>query len=203
MGRHKGIALLQGNTMEQYTTPVPLPQRLTRSEGCGDNVRVLTNSEEPSRAELLAAIQGSRVALEGKIETMAVEVNLLRADLWKVSDKVKVAEGSIVELQTEVGALWKQMVQAISIVRRLEEVWRRLEMWDKVVLGRTEGAGGVALRASGAESPDWRSREEGQLVDAGTGRSAVDSNHRVEIQQDGTMAVVSTGLAGGLDVELG
>ncbi|KAJ1135865.1 hypothetical protein NDU88_002294 [Pleurodeles waltl] len=58
--------------------------------------------EEPSRAELLAAIQCSRVALEGKIETVAVEVNLLRADFRNVSDKVKVVEGSIVELQTEV-----------------------------------------------------------------------------------------------------
>ncbi|KAJ1129903.1 hypothetical protein NDU88_008264 [Pleurodeles waltl] len=50
---------------------------------------------------------------------LAVEVNLLRADLRKVSDKVKVAEGSIVELQTEVGALRKQMVQASSTVGRL------------------------------------------------------------------------------------
>ncbi|KAJ1113828.1 hypothetical protein NDU88_002069 [Pleurodeles waltl] len=36
------------------------------------------------------------------------------------------------------------------------EVWRWLEMWDKVVLGRTDGAEGVASRASGAEGPDWR-----------------------------------------------
>ncbi|KAJ1155588.1 hypothetical protein NDU88_008317 [Pleurodeles waltl] len=59
------------------------------------------NPEEPSRPERLVAIQGSRVALEVKIETVVVEVNLLRADLRKVSDKIKVAEGSIVELQTE------------------------------------------------------------------------------------------------------
>ncbi|KAJ1179643.1 hypothetical protein NDU88_004877 [Pleurodeles waltl] len=43
-----------------------------------------------------------------------------RADLRKVSDKVKLAEGSIVELQTEVGALRKQMVQVISTVGMLE-----------------------------------------------------------------------------------
>ncbi|KAJ1131606.1 hypothetical protein NDU88_009941 [Pleurodeles waltl] len=77
-------------------------------------------SHEPSRAELLAAIQGSRVALEGKIETVAEEDSLLWADLQKVSNKVKVAEGSIVELQTEVGALRKQMMQATSAVGRLE-----------------------------------------------------------------------------------
>ncbi|KAJ1215353.1 hypothetical protein NDU88_002962 [Pleurodeles waltl] len=166
MGRHKWMDHSQGNTMEQYTAAVPLPQRPARSDGSGDGVRVLATSDEPSRAELLTAIQGSRVALEIKTETLAVEVNLLRAYIQKVSDKVKVAEGSIVELPTEVGALRKQMVQATSAVGRQggrshffeppEEVWRWLEMWDKVVPGRTEGAGGVASWASGAEGPDWR-----------------------------------------------
>ncbi|KAJ1082975.1 hypothetical protein NDU88_003136 [Pleurodeles waltl] len=107
--------------MEQYTTPVPLPQRSARSEVSGDDVRVPINTEEPSRAELLAAIQGSRVALEVKIELDSHSLHLLRADLQKVSDKVKVAEGSIVELQTEVGALRKQIVQANSMVGRLED----------------------------------------------------------------------------------
>ncbi|KAJ1148360.1 hypothetical protein NDU88_001197 [Pleurodeles waltl] len=51
----------QGNTMEQYTTLVPLPQGPARSDGSGDDVRVPVNSDEPSRAELLVAIQGSRV----------------------------------------------------------------------------------------------------------------------------------------------
>ncbi|KAJ1128741.1 hypothetical protein NDU88_007116 [Pleurodeles waltl] len=67
----------EGYTMEQYTTPVPLPQRPARSEGIRDDMRAPVNPEEPSRAELLAAIQGSRVALESKIEIVAVEVNLL------------------------------------------------------------------------------------------------------------------------------
>ncbi|KAJ1171573.1 hypothetical protein NDU88_003434 [Pleurodeles waltl] len=96
--------VLQGNTMEQYTTV----------GGTEEGQSGTMPAEEPSRAKILAAIQGSRVALEGKIETLAVEVNLLRADLRKVSDKVKVAEGSIVELQMEVGA------QANSTVGRLE-----------------------------------------------------------------------------------
>ncbi|KAJ1196930.1 hypothetical protein NDU88_000793 [Pleurodeles waltl] len=105
MGRHRQAATLQGNTMEQYTTPVPLPQCQTCSGESGDVLSMPVTAEEPSRAELLAATQGSRIALEGKIETVAVEVNLLRADFQKVSDKVRVAEGSIAELQTDVGAL--------------------------------------------------------------------------------------------------
>ncbi|KAJ1150786.1 hypothetical protein NDU88_003575 [Pleurodeles waltl] len=110
----------QGNTMEQYTTAVPTLQGVTRVAGSDDGQSGLLPVEEPSLVEILAAIQGSRVALEGKIETVAVEVNLLRADLRKVSDKVKVAEGSIVELQAEVGTLRKQMAQAGSTVGRLE-----------------------------------------------------------------------------------
>ncbi|KAJ1169810.1 hypothetical protein NDU88_001700 [Pleurodeles waltl] len=90
MGRHRRTNVAQGNTMEQYNTPVPLPQRTVRLGGA---------DEELSQAKILAAIQGSRVAHEGKIETETV--NLLRADLRKVSDKIKVAEGYIVELQIE------------------------------------------------------------------------------------------------------
>ncbi|KAJ1192119.1 hypothetical protein NDU88_001431 [Pleurodeles waltl] len=89
MGRHQQSAALQGNTTEQYTTPVPLLQRKTRSEGPEDAQSAPGTTGEPSRAELLATIQGSRVALEGKIEMVAVEVNLLQADLRKVSEKVK------------------------------------------------------------------------------------------------------------------
>ncbi|KAJ1177503.1 hypothetical protein NDU88_002758 [Pleurodeles waltl] len=182
MGHPKRMDPSQGNTMEQYTTPVPLLQCVARSEVSGDDMRAPLNPEKPSCAELLAAIEGSRVALEGKIETVAV--NLLWVDFRKGSDKVKVTEGSIVELQTEVGALRKQMVQATSTVGWLE-------------------ASGVTHRASGAKSPDWRSRDAGRLVDTGTGESAVDSHHRVEIQQDGTMAVVAADLVGGTALERG
>ncbi|KAJ1181159.1 hypothetical protein NDU88_006369 [Pleurodeles waltl] len=101
MGRHRQATASQGNTMEQYTTPTPLHQCQTHIGGPGEVLGTPATAEEPSRDELLAAIQGFRVALEGKIEMVAVEVNLLRADLCKVSDKVKVAEGSIVDLQTE------------------------------------------------------------------------------------------------------
>ncbi|KAJ1135608.1 hypothetical protein NDU88_002046 [Pleurodeles waltl] len=71
--------------MGQYTTPVVLPQRAARLEVSGYAAGMALNSEEPSRAELLVVIQGSWVALEGKIETVAVEVNLLQPDLQKVS----------------------------------------------------------------------------------------------------------------------
>ncbi|KAJ1207964.1 hypothetical protein NDU88_003354 [Pleurodeles waltl] len=143
MGRHKRTDASQGNTMEQYTTLVVLLQRVARLEVSGDNVGMPLNTEEPSRAKLLAPIQGSRVALEGKIETVAVEVNLLRAGLRKV------AESSIAELQTEVGALRKQIVQATSTLRRLEagleDTERRSRQNNVRLLGFPECAEGSAM----------------------------------------------------------
>ncbi|KAJ1145565.1 hypothetical protein NDU88_011851 [Pleurodeles waltl] len=103
MGRHKRTDASQGNTMEQYTTPVVLPQRSAGLDVSGEAAGVPLSAGELSRVELLVAIQGSRVALDGKTEAVAVKVNLMRADLRKVAEKVKVAEGSIAELRSEVG----------------------------------------------------------------------------------------------------
>ncbi|KAJ1194082.1 hypothetical protein NDU88_003377 [Pleurodeles waltl] len=114
MGRHRQMAAAQGSTIEQYTTPASLMQRQMWMSEPGDDLGTPAAVEELPQAELLVAIQGLRVALEGKIETVAVEVNLLQEDIQKVSDKVKVAKGSILELQTEVGALQKQMAQVTS-----------------------------------------------------------------------------------------
>ncbi|KAJ1162815.1 hypothetical protein NDU88_003280 [Pleurodeles waltl] len=63
------------NGAMHYTYPAPAAT--DSFGGSGQAVAVLATVEEPSRAELLAAMQGTRVALEGKIEMVAVEVNLL------------------------------------------------------------------------------------------------------------------------------
>ncbi|KAJ1132212.1 hypothetical protein NDU88_010539 [Pleurodeles waltl] len=105
----------------------------------------LLNTAEPLQVELRAAIQGSRVALEGKIETVAVEVNLLRAELQKVSNKLKVSEGSIAELQSEVGTLRKQMLQATSAVERLEAQLEDAKGWSLCNNVRLLGFPGCAV----------------------------------------------------------
>ncbi|KAJ1207499.1 hypothetical protein NDU88_002890 [Pleurodeles waltl] len=130
------------------------------------------------------------MVLGWKIDTVAVEVILLQADLRKVSDKVKVAEGSIVDLQTEVGTLRKQMAQ--------------LNCWDIRGLARVLESVQLALL-------EWMVRtEEGlEMAHLRSLRSDVmkDSVSRIEIQQDGTMAVVDpeqfVKLAGPLDMEVG
>ncbi|KAJ1087705.1 hypothetical protein NDU88_000870 [Pleurodeles waltl] len=71
-----------------------------------------------------------------------------------------------------------------------EEVWRWLEMWDKAALGKPTGARRVVNRASGADGSDWQNREGERTVDS-MDQGVVDvPASRVEIQQDGTMAVV-------------
>ncbi|KAJ1161690.1 hypothetical protein NDU88_002172 [Pleurodeles waltl] len=138
MERHKRTDASQGNTMEQYITPVPLPQRPSRSEVIGEDMRVLMNPEEPSHAELLAAIQGSRVALECKIETVAVEVNLLWVDLRKVSDKIKV---------------WRDLLW--SYKQRREISFLRSSGGDVAI------AGDVGQGGPGEEGLNWRRHSSG------------------------------------------
>ncbi|KAJ1096135.1 hypothetical protein NDU88_001279 [Pleurodeles waltl] len=80
---------------------------------------------------------------------------------------------------------------------RPEEVWRWLEMWDIAAPSRTERIGLTVCCPLGPASPDWRSRGERQLE--GTVEQVVDivAPTRVEIQQDGIMAVVTPGSTDG------
>ncbi|KAJ1100321.1 hypothetical protein NDU88_005407 [Pleurodeles waltl] len=83
MGKSKRPAPLQRNTMQLYTTPALLGQQETCLTRHGTDVELVTPVIETTRAELLAAIQGSRETLKEKIELVAVEVNLLWEDLRK------------------------------------------------------------------------------------------------------------------------
>ncbi|KAJ1098986.1 hypothetical protein NDU88_004091 [Pleurodeles waltl] len=73
----------QGNTMDHYALPGLVSQGASRH----GSIREGQNEElgEPSWAELRQTIQGSRQVLESKIETVAIEVGLLRTDLRKRS----------------------------------------------------------------------------------------------------------------------
>ncbi|KAJ1171176.1 hypothetical protein NDU88_003046 [Pleurodeles waltl] len=121
MGKGRRPAPLQGNTMELYTTHALSGQRemcLTRR---GTGVGLVTPVTKPTRAELLVAIQGSREALEWKIESVAVKCSLLQAGLRKVSDRVHITEGSISEIRMEVDTLRRQMAEVTSRAGTLED----------------------------------------------------------------------------------
>ncbi|KAJ1204111.1 hypothetical protein NDU88_007892 [Pleurodeles waltl] len=68
-------------------------------------------------------------------------------------------------------------------------------------LGRPAGTSGVAWRASGADIPDQRTREVGQTEVSMDRGSVDDPALRIEIQQDGTMAVVPAGSVDGSDLD--
>ncbi|KAJ1131455.1 hypothetical protein NDU88_009792 [Pleurodeles waltl] len=150
IGKSKWLAPLQGNTTELYTTPALPEQRETsltrRSTDAGLGAPVV----EPTRAELLVAIQRSREDLEEKIESVADEVTLLQADLRKVSDRVQITEGSISKLQTEVDALRKQMAKvtsrAVALVVRVEDAAGRSSRYNIRLIGFPERAEGSATR---------------------------------------------------------
>ncbi|KAJ1135660.1 hypothetical protein NDU88_002098 [Pleurodeles waltl] len=70
------------------------------------------------------AIQGLRSALEQQIETVSIDLNLLRADLRKVSEKVNTAETTIGSLQGGMTSLKKQMT---AVRTEVDELGRRAE----------------------------------------------------------------------------
>ena len=54
--------------------------------------------------KVIEAIKTSREALEHKIETVLVDLNLLRADHKKVAERVKANESTLADLQPAVDA---------------------------------------------------------------------------------------------------
>ena len=102
----------------------------------------------PSRAALLEAIQGSREALEGQIAGVSIDVNLLRADLHKISDKVKGAERNIAVLKTKFKHLKQQVSQMTMangiLTYRVEDADGRSRQNNIRLLGFPERAEGQA-----------------------------------------------------------
>lgn len=129
----------QPNTITQYTTQRLPSQRITRQTGQDGEPE---DTGEPSRAELLKAIQGSHSALERQIETVSIDVNLLRTDLRKVADKVTDAEGNIEQLQGEVASLKKTVTHLTAatsaLERRAEDAEGRARRSNIRVLGVPE-----------------------------------------------------------------
>ena len=148
MGKDKTPRLSQSNTITQYTTPRQQTHRITRQGDTGDTS---PDTQEPSRADLMEAIRGSREALETQIAGVSIEVNLLRADLRKVSDKVTTAEDNITSLQTEVRHLKKQVSHLTNATETLadkaEESEGRARRSNLRLLGFPERAEGRAAEA--------------------------------------------------------
>ena len=79
--------------MDQQTRQQDSPER--------SEMPTLPETESPSLVDVMAAIQGVKGALEGKMDSMAAEVTLLRAEFRKLGERVKENQASILTLQAE------------------------------------------------------------------------------------------------------
>ena len=102
---------------------------------------------QPSLAEIMAAIQGVQGALEAKIDTMAVDVNLLRTDLRNIREKVVGSEVAITDLQ-------KENIELKTRVRALEKTSKEHSVKLEDLEGRSRRNNirvtGVPERAEGS-----------------------------------------------------
>lgn len=132
MAKPRGAGPAQTNRMENYT--VPLGQA-TRDEAHVD--------AEPTPLKIMAAIKDVKDSLEPKIDSVSVEVTLIRADLSRLNE-VATAETDIGELQTTTKRLEEQvrsLTQQTSIMEaRLEDQEGRARRNNVRILGVPEGA---------------------------------------------------------------
>ncbi|KAJ1139008.1 hypothetical protein NDU88_005386 [Pleurodeles waltl] len=92
MVRNKGCPLLQVNKMDKYAVPRPAGGTVVPDDAEGGQEKDQGPADEPSRSTKLAAIQELCGSLEPKLDAVTVDVNLLHADLKKVTEKVTNAE---------------------------------------------------------------------------------------------------------------
>ncbi|KAJ1209764.1 hypothetical protein NDU88_005137 [Pleurodeles waltl] len=118
MGKDRPARSHTANTITQYTIPLLPTWRIMRQTVDNDAGNILEEDAEPSRAELLTAIQGFWTMLEHKIETVSIDVNF--ADMRMVTQKVMTTQGNIAELQGKVAVLTRQMAQMTTVTEELE-----------------------------------------------------------------------------------
>ena len=113
------------STIEDMVTPPPPEDKLDR---------------------ILAAIESSRISMETKISSIAHDVNILRDDHRKLTEKVKQTEQSITTLKPQVTDNTTQMHDLLDRVRflegRAEDAEGRARRSNIRVVGLPEGAEG-------------------------------------------------------------
>ena len=113
MGKDKPNANPQQPKMDRFTTTVPRRQ-------ASPDASAEKNPDSDKLAEILAAIQTSRQALEGQIGGVQAEVSLIRQDLRNVVDRVTETEGRVSELEDTVKDLKSNLQRVTAVAGRLE-----------------------------------------------------------------------------------
>ncbi|KAJ1164325.1 hypothetical protein NDU88_004765 [Pleurodeles waltl] len=101
MGKDKFQRGAQANEIVQYTIP---------SQGTGQRTEDSHNAEDGPQTQdtqdILEALRGTRIALEGKMDTMAMDINNhLRLGFRKVAERVTSTEGEVADIQNIVRTL--------------------------------------------------------------------------------------------------
>ncbi|KAJ1135466.1 hypothetical protein NDU88_001905 [Pleurodeles waltl] len=74
-----------------------------------------------SPKDIMAAIQGVRRALKSKIDTVVLEVMLIRVDSHNLRARVKEAEGSLKEIKDDFATLMAQVLELGATTASLED----------------------------------------------------------------------------------
>ena len=121
MGKTRG-----SKDLDQGPGISPGPEAEKPGEGAagGTKEQALPEALQLHLDKVLEAINASREALEHKIESVVVDVNLLRADHKKVAEKVKEQETLLAEMRPELGATTSHVRE---LNEKIETVERRME----------------------------------------------------------------------------
>ncbi|KAJ1102247.1 hypothetical protein NDU88_007299 [Pleurodeles waltl] len=122
MGRNQGLQTAQTNNLDKYNVQM-------KTAGTERNksapAKEASDSGDPLLQEIMKAIQSLKGTIESKIDALTIDVNLLRADLRKVTDKVTTAESKINRLQAVTKRLENQVQeltkQHTAVAAKLED----------------------------------------------------------------------------------
>ncbi|KAJ1088970.1 hypothetical protein NDU88_002124 [Pleurodeles waltl] len=124
MGKDKAAKAVGTRAITQYTTPRQSTQRLALHAGENDDDPPGGKHSGAHKGGLDAHHSSLCSALEQQIETVSIDLNSLRTDLRKVSEKVYTAESNIGLLQVEMASLKKKMT---TVHAEVAELGRRTE----------------------------------------------------------------------------
>ncbi|KAJ1083887.1 hypothetical protein NDU88_004042 [Pleurodeles waltl] len=116
MGKDRSNKDAQQTRMDQYTAQCAEGSVQKDSPGPTDK------GGEPTRAQILAAIEASGQVVQTQIAAMAVDVNLLGADLRVVADRLAATEQQVTCIQIDIDKLK-------ATVAILEAKTCKLEAW--------------------------------------------------------------------------
>ncbi|KAJ1144720.1 hypothetical protein NDU88_011017 [Pleurodeles waltl] len=114
MGKHRANKGTQQTRIDQYTA---------QSAGVSlhkDSPGTLEKGAEPTGAKILAAMKSSSRATQTQIVAIAVNVNLLRADLRVVAERSVATEQQVTCMQSDVDTLKALMAILKAKMRKLE-----------------------------------------------------------------------------------